>query len=219
MLITQGDIAPAHALVARLLDVAGDTYASQAGIRLVDKPAALYQLLVLSQLLSTRISSDVAVAAARELRKERLTTPARMREAPRKTVVAALGRARYKRYDEVTATRLRESAQVATDWYGGDLRCLGEAAGGEAGEAARLLQEFPGIGPVGSRIFLREVQHVWPWLRPYADLRVLTAAHDLGLPHSTDALVRLAGTTDLSSLAAALVHVSLDRRLRQVVED
>src|SRR6266480_5964548 len=53
---------------ARLLEFGGPTYAAQAGIRLVDKPTPLYQLLVTSLLLSARISADVAIAATRELR-------------------------------------------------------------------------------------------------------------------------------------------------------
>jgi hypothetical protein len=156
-------------LVRRLLDRAGETYAAQGGVRLVDQPAALYPLLVLAQLLSTRISADVAVAAARELWSVRLTSPRRMRDAQHRHVVAALGRARYKRYDEITAARLVGSAGLVVDWYGGDLRRLAQEAEHDMGAASRLLQEFPGIGPVGSRIFLREAQRVWPWLRPYAD--------------------------------------------------
>jgi endonuclease III len=205
------------ALARRLLDRAGTTYAEQAGIHLADKPAALYRLLVLAQLLSTRISAEVAVAAARELHAEGLTTAGKMATAERGRVIAALGRARYKRYDEITATRLAESAQCVLDWYGGDLRRLAEGAGQDVDAASQLLQEFPGIGPVGSRIFLREVQHVWVWVRPYADVRVITAAQELGLPHTMPALVRLAGTKDLASISAALVHVSLDRRTREEV--
>jgi hypothetical protein len=48
---------------------------------------------------------------------------------------------------------------------------------------------------------------------------VLEAADDLGLPHDLDQLVALAGSQDLSSLSAALVHVSLDRDLRAAVLD
>jgi endonuclease III len=205
------------ALARRLLDRAGTTYAAQAGIRLVDKPAALYRLLVLAQLLSTRISAEVALAAARELHAEGLTTAGKMARAERSRVIGALGRARYKRYDEITATRLAESAQCVLDWYGGDLRRLAHAAEHDVDAASRLLQDFPGIGPVGSRIFLREVQHVWVWVRPYVDVRVITAAHELGLPHTLPELVRLAGSKDLASMSAALVHVSLDRRTRQAV--
>lgn len=209
----------ARQLVHRLLDRAGETYAAQAGIRLVDKPAALYQLLVLAQLLSTRISADVAVAAARELRGLGLTTPTKMAEVPWRQVVDALGRAHYKRYDEITATRLAETAQCVGEWYGGDLRRLAAQAQCDPVEASRLLQEFPGIGPVGSRIYLREVQRAWTWVRPFADVRVLTAAHELGLPATVNDLVALNGAQDLSGLGAALVHVSIDRRLRAMVLD
>jgi endonuclease III len=203
--------------VRRLLERAGETYAAQAGIRLADKPAALYQLLMLAQLLSTRISSEVAVAAARELRSAGFTSARATADAEWQDLVDALGRAHYKRYDEMTATRLGESAQCLLEWYGGDLRRLAEDAGRDVDAAIEALQEFPGIGPVGSRIFVREVQAVWPWARPFADARVLTAAHQLGLPATVDALVDLGGSQDLSSLSAALVHVCLDRGLREAV--
>ena len=58
--------AAARRTVGVLLDRAGRMYAEDAGIRLADNPAPLYRLLVLSVLLSTRISADVAVAAPRQ---------------------------------------------------------------------------------------------------------------------------------------------------------
>ena len=54
-------------LAHRLLTAPGRTFAADAEITLRDKPAPLWQLLVLSLLLSTRISSDIAVATAREI--------------------------------------------------------------------------------------------------------------------------------------------------------
>ena len=99
----------------------------------------------------------------------------------------------------------------------GDPGRLAAQAENDPVEAGRLLQEFPGIGPVGSRIFLREVQRVWPWVRPFADVRVLTAADELGLPATVSELVALTGTQDLSRFGAALAHVSVDRRLRVTV--
>jgi len=54
-------------IVKELLGRYGRTYAEEAGIRLGDRPGPLYQLLVLSTLLSAPISADVAIAAAREL--------------------------------------------------------------------------------------------------------------------------------------------------------
>ena len=50
----------------QLIDRAGRTYAQDAGITLKNPPSPLFELLVLALLLSTRISADIAVAAARD---------------------------------------------------------------------------------------------------------------------------------------------------------
>ncbi|HVX53446.1 MAG TPA: endonuclease, partial [Nocardioides sp.] len=99
-----------HEVVRALLDRHGTTYAEDAGITLADKPAPLWQLLVLGLLLSARIGSDIAVAAARELFRAGYRTPQRMRDASWQARVDALGRGHYRRYDERTATQLGELA-------------------------------------------------------------------------------------------------------------
>lgn len=203
--------------IRRLLKIAGRSYARQAGIRLTDTPASLYQLQVLALLLSTRINSSIAVAAARELRAAGYTTPQRMAEASRHGLVAALGRAHYRRYDESTATRLGEGARLLLDRYGGDLRRLAQQGGHDPDRVAELLREFPGIGPLGAAIFLREAQTVWKWLQPYLDQRVAEAAEQFGLPHTARGLASAAGTADLSRLSAALIQASTDRELHAKV--
>src|SRR5256885_14072403 len=87
-----------EATVHRLLDRAGPTYAAEAGIKLADKPAPLYRLLVLSVLLSTRIKAAIAVDAARELRAAGLGTARAMADATWQEGGGALGRAHYKGY-------------------------------------------------------------------------------------------------------------------------
>lgn len=76
--------------VRALLDRHGQTFAEQAGIRLTDEPSPLYRLLVLSTLLSTRISADIAVHAARELSAAGWRTPQRMLAATWQQRVGAL---------------------------------------------------------------------------------------------------------------------------------
>lgn len=196
-----------------LLDRAGRTYADDAGITLKNTPSPLFELLVLALLLSTRISSDIAVAAARELFAAGYRTPETMARAEWQSLVDALGRGHYVRYDESTATRLGEAAQRVLDEYHGDLRRLADDAGSDPGRAAELLQGFTGIGPVGADIFLREVQSVWEWATPYFDTRALGAARDLGLPDDPGRLADLADGRP-EALAAALVRVSLDKSLR-----
>ncbi|ANY23048.1 hypothetical protein [Gordonia terrae] len=196
-----------------LLDRAGRTYADDAGITLKNTPSPLFELLVLALLLSTRISADIAVAAARELFAAGFRTPEKMARAEWQSLVDALGRGHYVRYDESTATRLGEAAQRVLDEYHGDLRRLADDAGSDPGRAAELLQGFTGIGPVGADIFLREVQSVWEWATPYFDTRALAAARDLGLPDDPGRLADLADGRP-EALAAALVRVSLDKSLR-----
>ncbi|SCL72949.1 hypothetical protein GA0070606_6376 [Micromonospora citrea] len=196
--------------VARvLLDRRGHTYAEEAGISLADRPAPLYQLLVLATLLSTRIRAGVAVAAARELFAAGYRTPQTMEAASWQDRVDALGRGHYRRYDERTSTMLGTGARLCLDRWRGDLRRLHREADGEPGTLRRLLTEFPGIGPTGADIFLREAQVVWPDVRPYADRRALSGAERLGLPRSADRLAGLVRPADFGRLASALVRVAL----------
>lgn len=195
--------------VHALLDKAGTTYAEQAGIALADKPAPLYRLLVLSTLLSTRIKADIAVAAARELK--RYGTPRKMLDASWQDRVDALGRAHYVRYDESTATALGDGARLLLEEYGGDLRKI------RGGDVRAELRKFPRMGPVGADIFCREAQAVWPELRPYLDRKTLDGAKKIGLPAEPDKLAGLTAKKDVPRLAAALVRVSLDRKLADAV--
>lgn len=204
-------------LVARLIDVAGQTFAEQAGIRLADKPSPLYRLLVLSVLLSTRIKADIAVAAAAELGKTGMTTPQKMIKATWQQRVDALGRAHYVRYDESTATALGDGAQFLQDEYRGDLRRLRDTANGDLDTLHELLQKFPRLGPVGADIFCREVQSAWPEVLPYFDGKTLDGAKRIGLTTDLDRLARLVGGEDQAKLAAALVRVSLDKHVADEV--
>lgn len=190
----------------------GRTFAEEAGIRLEDRPAPLYQLAVLATLLSARINASVAVAAARELFRAGLRTPARMADSTARQRVDALGRGHYRRYDERTSTMLDRGARLVLDRWGGDLRRLHEAAGADRGTLRAGLKELPGIGDVGADIFLREAQAVWPDLRPYVDARVCRAAREIGLPDEPAELARLVPRDKLPRLVAGLVRLSLNRR-------
>ncbi|WP_280232371.1 endonuclease [Nocardia cyriacigeorgica] len=197
-------------VVHALLDRAGTGYAAAAGIALADKPAPLFQLLMLSELLSTRISADLAVGAAKELIDSGYRTPHRVSDAEWQELVDALGRAHYRRYDESTATRLGANATAVLDRYHGDLRELAAEADHDPTRAAELLQQFQGIGPVGADIFLREVQDIWTWARPHFDERALRGAERVDLPTDPDRLAELAPRGHTADLAAALVRVTLD---------
>jgi endonuclease III len=208
----------AQGTVRVLLDRCGSTYAEEAGIRLADRPQPLYRLLVLATLLSARISGQLAVAAARELFRAGYRSPKAMCAASWQDRVDALGRGHYKRYDERTATMLGEGAELLDQRWGGDLRKLHAETSRD--RPAALLTAFPGIGPAGADIFLREVQGVWPDIAPHLDTRVLAGAGLVGLPTEPGALARLAdGHGTLVRLAAALVRVSLDNDLADEIKN
>jgi endonuclease III len=203
-------------LVHRLLKAAGTTYAEEAGIRISDKPMPLFQLLVLCMLASKPIDATTATRAARELFKAGLRTPNAMLASDRRTMISAFGRAHYVRYDESSATRLTEIAEVVRDDYSGDLREMAQRSQHEVRSAARLLKQFKGIGDTGADIYLREVQDVWTWVRPYFDGRAIAAAKAIGLPADPEKLGALAPRTN-ARLSAALVRSSLDDEVRQRV--
>ncbi|MFJ9114861.1 endonuclease [Streptomyces sp. NPDC102394] len=202
-------------VVRVLVRAHGRTFAEEAGITLRDTPQPLYRLLVLALLLSARIRGSIAVDTARELYEAGLRDPRRMAGAGRQRRVDALGRGGYRRYDERTATQLGDGAELLTERWGGDLRRVRKAADGDVGELRRLLREFPGLGPAGADIFLREVQRVWPEVAPFLDRKALDGAGRLGLPTDTDRLVKLAGGTDPAALAAGLVRAALDKNVTE----
>ncbi|MFE1384657.1 HhH-GDP family DNA glycosylase [Streptomyces albogriseolus] len=205
-----------RAVVRVLVDAHGETYAHEAGISLRNTPQPLYRLLVLAHLLSARIRGPVAVATARALHEAGLRDPRRMADSNWQERVDALGRGGYRRYDERTATQLGQAAELLLDRWGGDLRRLRAEADGDVDRLRRLLQEFPGIGPSGAAIFLREVQAVWPEAAPLVDAKALQGARRLGLPEDPDRLLGLADRTEPAVLSSALVRAALDK---EVAED
>ncbi|WP_059005952.1 HhH-GDP family DNA glycosylase [Streptomyces specialis] len=196
-----------------LLDRCGRTYAEQADIRLRNTPGPLYQVLVLSHLLSARIRADVAVAAARALFDAGMRDPKRMAEATWQQRVDALGAGHYRRYDERTATQLGQGAELVLREYGGDLRRL------RGPGAPDRLREFPGIGAMGVDIFLRETQAVWPEYAPYIDPKAQDGAERIGLPRSPGTLGGLVPEDQVTRLTAGLVRVALDKKLARDVRE
>jgi endonuclease III len=200
--------------VRRLLELGGTSYADEAGIRLNDKPMPLFQLLVLCMLASKPIDAAIATQAARELFKAGLRTPKAVLASDRQTMISAFGRAHYVRYDESSATRLTDMAQRVRDEYHDDLREIAESSAHDPAAAKRMLKKFKGIGDTGADIFLREVQDVWTWVRPYFDQRATETAKQLGLPADAAKLGALTPRAN-ARLAAALVRASLDEDLRR----
>lgn len=193
-----------------LLDRHGRTFADEAGITLRDKPAPLFQLLVLTSLLSANLDRGLGVRAADAVRRAH-PTPAKLHEAGEDAVHEVLTEARYLRKRQ-TARQLVQLAGEVKDRYAGDLRRLRDEADGDPDRIGEAVHAFTGIGAVGVDIFAREAQAVWPSLRPYADGRILDLARAAGLPHTARGLATAAERlgVGLEVVGAALVRSERD---------
>lgn len=207
-----------RALAGAVLRIYPRTYGRELGTGPLDRPSGLWRLLVVALLMSARIRASIAGDAARALWRERWTSPRRMADASWEERAAVLNRAGYARYDERTSRLLGDTAALVLDRYRGDLRRLREEAGRDPATERRLLQEFPGIGPVGTDIFCREAQEVWTELRPFADRVAQRAAGRLGLPTDAGDLAALVGPDHLALLVSGLVRTDLDGAYDRVRE-
>jgi len=120
----------------------------------------LFKWFLAAILFGKRISEKIAIKTYIEFAKNRVTTPDRILETGWDGLVRILDDGRYVRYDFSTATTLLDIARTLKERYGG-LTELYEAATDPRDLETRL-QEFKGIGPVTTNIFLRELRVAWP---------------------------------------------------------
>ncbi len=194
---------------AALVAEHGTTFAEEAGIAVArGTPQPLFGLLVLSLLLASRIQAQLAVQAAVELRRARLTSARRLAGADAHEVWAALDRGDYLRKERTTGL-LQDAAAHGVERWGGDLRRLRADADGSRTRASELLREFKGIGDTGAEVFLREVQVAWGELGPFVGGRAVAAAAGAGLPADAARLARLVEPEEVARLSAALVRSGL----------
>lgn len=208
-----------HAIVQALLTRHGRTFSDELDIDInTNSPSALFRLLVAALLFSARISSRLAMQAARALTDEGWTTPEKMVAASWEERTRVLNRSGYARYDESTSRMLADTAQLLLDRYKGDLRNLRKASGRDKEEERKQLKEFKGIGNVGVDIFFREVQVVWGELFPFVDDRARKNAKRLGLPYEASGLLEMVGEADFPRLVSALVRAGLAGNREQILE-
>jgi len=121
---------------------------------------ALFQWLIASFLMGKRIQREIAAEAFRVIVfKHQRDTPRKLATCTQRDLVRMLGEARYTRYDESTAERLRKLGQKLNDEYGGQVLTLRENSADVAAFSKQLLT-FDGIGPKTVEIFLREAEAV-----------------------------------------------------------
>jgi len=206
-------------IVDALLKDHGTTFCAELAIDIEkNTPAPLFMWLCTSMLLSARIRSDIAVAAAHALFRNGWTTPEKMADSRWEDRTRTLNGAGYARYDESTARMLKDTTSLLLEEYRGDLRVLRDAADYDVAEERRRLEEFKGIGDVGADIFFREAQVVWDELYPFADKKALKAAGRLGLPETAEGLAKLVSRRKFPTLLAALVRTDLKHDYDEIIQ-
>jgi hypothetical protein len=206
-------------LIAALLERHGRTYADELGLDLArNTPSVLFRWVCAAILLSARISSDIAMGAARALAEQGWTTAERMAGSSWEQRTRTLNHSGYARYDERTSRMLGDTASLLVEEYKGDLRKLREAAERDPRQERRLLKRFKGLGDLGVDIFFREAQIAWDELYPFADERALKAAGELGLGRSTKELAGRVSQAEFPRLIAALIRAGLAKDLDAIAQ-
>lgn len=101
------------------------------------------------------VQQEVAKRAYLEFVREGLVTPEALVEAGWDRLVSVLDRGHYVRFDFSTATKLLDISQSLITRYGSLANLFRQASNRK--DLARRLQEFKGVGPVTTRIFLRDI--------------------------------------------------------------
>jgi len=119
----------------------------------------LFKWFLACLLFGKPIQTEIAEQAYRELIGAGLTSADAVARAGWDKLVILLDRAHYVRYDFSTATKLLEVCQELSRRHGTVTKLLFSAH--TTSELSRKLQEFKHIGPVTTRIFLRDIRPFW----------------------------------------------------------
>ena len=135
----------------------GKIYSKDLGIDLKSgKEEEIFKWFLVCLLFGKPIQQEVARRTYFEFKKEGLLSPENILKAGWNKLVEVLDRGHYIRYDFSTATKLLEICKELKEKYG-SLKNLIKVSKNKK-DLAKRLQEFKGIGPVTTRIFLRDLK-------------------------------------------------------------
>src|SRR5579875_2752712 len=130
------------------------------GIDLASRQESEYFKWFLACLLFGKpIQQGVARRTYDEFVKEGLTTPEAILQAGWDKLVEVLDRGHYVRYDFSTATKLLDVSKALKEKYGTITHLLQQSE--SLDDLSSRLQEFKGIGPKTTEIFLRDMKPVF----------------------------------------------------------
>jgi len=140
--------------------VKGKIYSRDLGIDLKSgREEEIFKWFLACLLFGKPIQQEVAKRTYFEFEKEKILTPEKILKAGWDKLVEILDRGYYVRYDFSTATKLLEICKELKEKYGNLSNLLKQAKNKK--DLSKRLQEFKGIGPVTTRIFLRELDFLF----------------------------------------------------------
>jgi endonuclease III len=167
------------------------SYSEGLGLNLT-KSEDRFKWFLASTLFAKRISAEIAKRTYRQFEAEGLTTPEKILEVGWDGLVQVLDSGGYIRYDFSTARNLLTIVENLKEKYR-DLENLHRESSSPK-DLERRLQEFKGVGPVGTNIFLRELRGIWEKAKPKPSGMAVKVAQRIALkkvePYES-ALVRI----------------------------
>lgn len=172
-----------------LLKRFGFLYSEELGINLKKKKKGeIFKWFLASLLFGARISETIAKRTYRALAKYNLLTPQKILKAGWDFLVnPIMAEGGYVRYDGKTSNELLRASRMVIEKYNSDLNKL-EMEAKDSRDLERKLQEFYSVGPVTSRIFLRELRGIWKKADPEPGKFVKLAARKLKIPSDLSGL-------------------------------
>ena len=160
------------------------SYSDELGLDLT-KPEDRFKWFLASVLFAKRISAETAKETYLYFKQEELTSPDAMLRAGWDRLVKVLDSGGYTRYDFSTATKLLGIVKTLKEKYGGLERLHAESS--SPSDLEKRLQEFKGVGPVCTNIFLRELRGIWEKAKPTPLPMAVLTAQRIGLdPEDTE---------------------------------
>jgi len=203
--------------IKRLLESRGKKYSETLGIRLrTGKSAETFKWFIASILMGARISETLAIRTYRQFEKDGLLSFEKMSRASWDSLVASLDAGGYVRYDFSTADDLIACMKLLKERYDGDLDGLHRQAKDSRDLEARL-QEFRGVGPVTTNIFLRDLRGVWKKADPPLGHLAKKAAGELGIRDAKEFWKKnKVRGYDFANFETALMRLGRESRRRKV---
>jgi 3-methyladenine DNA glycosylase/8-oxoguanine DNA glycosylase len=168
--------------LCELLEQHGKLFSQELGIDVKKEP---FKWFLASILFGARISTTIAKRTYKAYEEAGLTSASKIAASDISALIELHGRGGYARYDGITADYVIGIARKLLEDYDGNVTKLDRLSQNPK-DLERRLQEFRGIGPVTSNIFLREMRGLWKNADPNPTLIEILAAKKLGIIESEE---------------------------------